>query len=69
MENDNLQTNYYNPTNRMILLNDVKKFILALLFLVAGISLNKVYAADTNALLIGDCRVTLDNVQSGGSFT
>ncbi len=53
----------------MILLNDMKKFILALLFLVAGISLNKVYAADTNALLIGDCRVTLDNVQSGGSFT
>lgn len=53
----------------MILLNDMKKFILALLFLVAGISLNKVYAADTNALLIGDCRVTLDKVQSGGSFT
>jgi hypothetical protein len=47
----------------------MKKFILALLFLVAGISLNKVYAADTNALLIGDCRVTLDKVQSGGSFT
>jgi hypothetical protein len=53
----------------MILLNDMKKFILALLFLVAGISLNNVYAKDTNALLIGDCRVTLDKVQSGGSFT
>ena len=47
----------------------MKKFIFALLFLLAGISLNNMYAADTNALLIGDCRVTLDKVQSGGSFT